>query len=108
MTRAPGRRRLAASSASCCSCLGRRPGGGTIFAHGRVAGSRVAADGSFKHPMYAISWHHHVACQPDLIAMDRALHSAIVDLTLVIPGYGIAVLFQGEMLLAGAAGIMDA
>src|SRR5262245_22561226 len=94
MTRAPARCKPAASSAFSCSCLCRRPGGRSVFAHVCAAGSRIAANGPFKGPVNAVSWHHHVAAQLDLVAMDRALHLTVVNLALVIAGHGIAVLFQ--------------
>src|SRR5882672_2487060 len=106
MLPAPRRCRPAASSA--CSCLGCRPGGGTIFAHVHIARHGAAADRPFKGPANAISRHRHVALQLQLIAMDRTLQRAAVDLALVVAGHGIAVLLQDEMLLAHTAGVMDA
>ena len=58
--------------------------------------------------MNAISRHHHIALQPHLVAMDRALQRAVVNLALMVAGQSIAVLLQDEMLFARTAGVMDA
>src|ERR1700738_3507508 len=89
---------------SSVNCL---PGGVAVLSHADVAGDGVALNDSLEGPGDRVSWTLHVALKLDLICGYYASERCGVDLTVLHSGAFVAALLDGELLLAGAARVVN-
>src|SRR5260370_8740473 len=83
------------------------PGRVAVLAHVNGAGDIAALNDSLEGPGDIISWNLHVAAELDLVGVNHALEFRVVDFAILHPREIISALFESELLLTDAAGILD-
>src|SRR5438270_5162188 len=87
--------------------MNRLPCGVTVLPHVDAAGDAVALDNCFERPGDRISRSLHIAMEFDLVGVDHAFELCVVDLTILYACKFVAALLDRELLLAGAAGVLN-
>src|SRR5260370_36222374 len=83
------------------------PGRVAVLAHVNGAGDIAALNDSLEGPGDIISWNLHVAAELDLVGVNQALEFRVVDFAILHSREIISALFESELLLTDAAGILD-
>src|SRR5260370_39457751 len=89
-------------SGACCL-----PGCVAVLAHVNGAGDIAALNDSLEGPGDIISWNLHVAAELDLVGVNHALEFRVVDFAILHSREIISALFESELLLTDAAGILE-
>src|SRR5215469_17186064 len=85
----------------------RLPGCVSVLAHVDGSGDVVAVHGAFEGPCDDVSRDRHGAVEFDLVCVNAALEGGVIDLAGLGASEIVAVLLEGELLLAGTARIVD-